>query len=63
VNAGAGVVLREPFEPPRLSVALAQTRETLAGWSANALAYAGRDELYSGLDRAADLILDAGPGP
>jgi UDP-glucose:(heptosyl)LPS alpha-1,3-glucosyltransferase len=62
VNADAGVVLAEPFQPADLDRALAQTPETLARWSANALAYAGRDELYSGLERAADLILTDADG-
>ena len=58
INADAGVVLAEPFQAADLNRALAQaTPARLAGWSANALAYAGRDALYSGLDRAADLIL------
>jgi UDP-glucose:(heptosyl)LPS alpha-1,3-glucosyltransferase len=56
-GADAGVVLPEPFRAAGLDRALAQTPQTLARWSANALAYAGRDELYSGLERAADLIL------
>jgi UDP-glucose:(heptosyl)LPS alpha-1,3-glucosyltransferase len=56
--ADAGVVLAEPFQAADLDRALAQASpQTLAVWSANALAYAGRDELYSGLERAADLIL------
>jgi UDP-glucose:(heptosyl)LPS alpha-1,3-glucosyltransferase len=63
VNARAGVVLSEPFEPADFSRALVQSPETLAVWSSNALAYAGRDELYSGLERAADLILAAVSGP
>jgi UDP-glucose:(heptosyl)LPS alpha-1,3-glucosyltransferase len=62
VHACAGVVLAEPFEAADFDRALAQTPETLARWSANALAYAGRGELYSGLERAADLILESGPG-
>jgi UDP-glucose:(heptosyl)LPS alpha-1,3-glucosyltransferase len=63
VAADAGVVLDEPFQAATLDRALAQaTPERLAAWSANALAYAGRDELYSGLERAADLILADEPG-
>ena len=61
--AGAGVVLPEPFQAPDLHRALAEAMpETLATWSANALGYAVRDELYSGLERAADLILADGYG-
>jgi UDP-glucose:(heptosyl)LPS alpha-1,3-glucosyltransferase len=57
-NADAGAVLAEPFQPVELGRALIQaTPAQLAIWSANALAYAARDELYSGLERAADLIL------
>ena len=56
-NADAGVVLPEPFQAADFDRAVAQAPETLARWSANALAYAGRDELYSGLERAADIIL------
>jgi len=63
VAAGAGIVLDEPFEASALSRALAEaTEDALVTWSANALAYAGRDELFSGLERAADLILAAEPG-
>ncbi|HZZ89973.1 MAG TPA: glycosyltransferase family 4 protein [Caulobacteraceae bacterium] len=57
-EADAGVVLPEPFDPGALHQALAAAApETLARWSANALAYAGRDALYSGLGQAAELIL------
>jgi UDP-glucose:(heptosyl)LPS alpha-1,3-glucosyltransferase len=63
VNASAGIVLPEPFEAQALIQALAKaTPESLAVWSANALAYARRDELFSGLERAADLILAVEPG-
>jgi len=63
VNADAGVVLAEPFDAAVFDLALARaTPDVLAAWSANALAYAGRDELFSGLERAADLILEAAPG-
>ena len=57
VAADAGVVLPEPFRAPDLAAALSRaTPELLAAWSANALEYARRDELYSGLERAADAI-------
>jgi len=63
VAADAGVVLAEPFQAGDFDRALARgTPMQVAAWSANALAYAGRDELYSGLDRAADLILAGGAG-
>ena len=57
VAANAGVVLSEPFRAADLDRAVSQTAETLATWSGNARSYAGRGELYSGLERAADLIL------
>ena len=62
--ADAGVVLPEPFRSDDLAAALASaTPELRASWSARALAYARRDALYGGLERAADLILTARPGP
>lgn len=61
IAADAGVVLSEPFEAAALQRAVSAMDASLAAWSANALAYASRDELYSGLERAAELILaDAG---
>ncbi len=57
--AHAGIVLAEPFRAADLTRALAEaTPARLAAWSANALAYAARAELFSGLERAADLILE-----
>ena len=57
IAADAGVVLPEPFRAADLAAALARaTPDRLAAWSANALAYARRDELYTGLERAADAI-------
>ncbi|HEY1426195.1 MAG TPA: glycosyltransferase family 4 protein [Caulobacteraceae bacterium] len=58
-KAGAGIVLPEPYRPEALVEALASaTPETLARWSAAAAAYAADPALFSGLDVAADLILD-----
>ena len=58
LNADAGVVLGEPFQAADLDRASGRaTPAQLAIWSSNALAYTGRDELYGGLERAADLIL------
>lgn len=58
-NAGAGVVLPEPFRAEALVEALASaTPEALASWSAAAAGYAADPALYSGLDVAADLILE-----
>ncbi|MFI4936139.1 MAG: glycosyltransferase family 4 protein [Caulobacterales bacterium] len=54
---GAGVVLDEPFRQADLDAALASaTPKTLRGWSAAALAYARQGDLFSGLERAADVI-------
>jgi UDP-glucose:(heptosyl)LPS alpha-1,3-glucosyltransferase len=59
VKAGAGVVLAEPFGAAALVEALqSATPDTLRRWSAAAASYAGDPALYSGLDRAADLILE-----
>jgi UDP-glucose:(heptosyl)LPS alpha-1,3-glucosyltransferase len=58
LSADAGAVLPEPFQSADLDHAVVQaTPAQLAAWSANALAYCGRDDLYSGLERAVDLIL------
>jgi UDP-glucose:(heptosyl)LPS alpha-1,3-glucosyltransferase len=60
VAAEAGVVLPQPFRASDLAAALARaTPDRLAAWSANALAYAQRHELYTGLERAADAIESA----
>jgi UDP-glucose:(heptosyl)LPS alpha-1,3-glucosyltransferase len=61
--ADAGVVLPEPFQAADLAAALAAAPDRLRTWSANARAYARRDALYSGLERAADLILAAKSDP
>jgi UDP-glucose:(heptosyl)LPS alpha-1,3-glucosyltransferase len=59
VKAGAGVVLAEPFRATALVDALrSASPETLARWCAAAAAYAGDPALYSGLEVAADLILE-----
>jgi UDP-glucose:(heptosyl)LPS alpha-1,3-glucosyltransferase len=58
-KAGAGVVLAEPFGPRALTEALrSATPGALARWSAAARAYASDPALFSGLDVAADLILE-----
>jgi UDP-glucose:(heptosyl)LPS alpha-1,3-glucosyltransferase len=60
VEAGAGVVLAEPFRAAALAEALqSASPETLAHWSAAASAYASDPALYSGLDVAADIILES----
>jgi len=59
-KADAGVVLPDPFRAADLAAALASaTTDRLARWSGNALAYAGTDGLYGGLEHAAELILSA----
>lgn len=56
-RAQAGIVLSEPFSAADLERALGTaTLSRQIVWSANALAYARREELFSGLERAADLI-------
>jgi UDP-glucose:(heptosyl)LPS alpha-1,3-glucosyltransferase len=58
-KAGAGIVLPEPYRPEALVEALSSaTPEALARWSAAAAAYAADPALFSGLDVAADVILD-----
>jgi UDP-glucose:(heptosyl)LPS alpha-1,3-glucosyltransferase len=61
--AGAGIVLPEPFQPADLTAALRAAPAQAKAWSANALAYTQRDDLFSGLERAADLIVGAARGP
>jgi len=63
VAAEAGVVLPEPFHQADLDAALAAAAARLPAWSANARAYARRGELYSGLERAAEVILAARSDP
>ncbi len=57
--ADAGVVLPEPFAQERLLAALREARDgtRASAWSANAMRYGERPELYSGLEAAADIIL------
>jgi UDP-glucose:(heptosyl)LPS alpha-1,3-glucosyltransferase len=56
--ADAGVVIREPFAQRAFVSALEQANDPArrARWSANAAAYGAANDLYSGLDRAADAI-------
>ena len=62
-KADAGVVLAEPFRQPALTSALqAVTPADLARWSKAATAYAGDPALFSGLEVAADLVLEAARG-
>lgn len=56
--AGAGIVTPEPFAQRAFTSALEQANDAAcrARWSANAAAYGAANDLYSGLDRAADAI-------
>jgi UDP-glucose:(heptosyl)LPS alpha-1,3-glucosyltransferase len=57
-NADAGIVIPDPFRQSALIAALTQAHSTelRAAWSSNGAVYGERSDLYSGLDRAADLI-------
>ena len=57
-KAGAGLVLPSPFDPATCHRTLAEmlTSDRRAGWRANGLDYAAREDLYSCHERAADLI-------
>jgi UDP-glucose:(heptosyl)LPS alpha-1,3-glucosyltransferase len=57
--AQAGIVLDEPFRRDQLVAAIGKSAQsgTAALWSANARRYGETTDLYSGLDRAADLII------
>jgi UDP-glucose:(heptosyl)LPS alpha-1,3-glucosyltransferase len=61
--AAAGLVIPEPFRQRALISALAeaQSSERRVTWSRNGVAYGERMDLYSGLDRAADIIAAAIP--
>jgi len=58
-TADAGVVTSEPFQQSALVEALgrAQSAEQRAAWSKNGIAYGAGADLYSGLDRAAEIIV------
>ena len=58
LTAGAGVVLPTPFEQAAMNLSTIDmlTSPQRAAWSANGAAYGQSKDLYSGLDRAADLI-------
>jgi UDP-glucose:(heptosyl)LPS alpha-1,3-glucosyltransferase len=57
-KADAGVVIPSPFSQEALTAALtaAASASRRARWSAKGIAYGISQELYSGLDRAADII-------
>jgi UDP-glucose:(heptosyl)LPS alpha-1,3-glucosyltransferase len=61
--ADAGLVIPEPFHQSALlgALAKAQSAERRVTWSRNGVAYGERMDLYSGLDRAADIIAAAIP--
>ena len=60
--ANAGVVIAEPFRPSDLTDALrqAQSAARCTQWSANGIAYGATEDLYAGLDRAADIMAAEG---
>ena len=62
--ADAGVVIAEPFRQHELNNALAQAQsaERRTAWSRNGASYGQRVDLYSGLDRAAEIIAAKMPG-
>lgn len=59
-EADAGVVLTEPFDRRSFLQALAtvKTRSYAAEWSANGARYGEKTDLYSGLEIAAEMILN-----
>lgn len=59
-DAGAGLVVEEPFEQTRLDHMLAQMlgdAPARARWQASALAFAEHADIYSNAERAADVIV------
>jgi UDP-glucose:(heptosyl)LPS alpha-1,3-glucosyltransferase len=63
-QAGAGLVLPEPFAQEALNRALAAMLADAAarqGWARNGLAFAAQADIYSMPERAADLILRTDP--
>jgi UDP-glucose:(heptosyl)LPS alpha-1,3-glucosyltransferase len=60
-NAGAGIVIPEPFAIAELINGLRRATERCcrATWSAQAVSYAADRKLYSGIDQALQAILDA----
>jgi UDP-glucose:(heptosyl)LPS alpha-1,3-glucosyltransferase len=64
-TADAGIVVPEPFRQSALIAALTQARPTerQTMWSSNGISYGAGSDLYSGLDRAADLIAAETPRP
>jgi len=62
IRAKAGLVVAEPFSDEAFRLALGESDSpgTRGHWRANALAYAAKEDLSSGLDRAAAAIEKAG---
>lgn len=60
-RADAGLVVSDPFqhEKFRLAVEAAQVTATRRTWRKNALEYAGKEDLYSGIDRATLAIAES----
>jgi UDP-glucose:(heptosyl)LPS alpha-1,3-glucosyltransferase len=62
-SADAGIAIPVPFDQRHLNAALASANaERRQAWSRNAIAYCADPWLYSGIERACDLI-DAAAGP
>jgi UDP-glucose:(heptosyl)LPS alpha-1,3-glucosyltransferase len=61
-RAGAGVVISGKFDNARFRSALISAEDATlrADWQRNALAYAAREDLFSGLDRAVAEIEQVG---
>jgi UDP-glucose:(heptosyl)LPS alpha-1,3-glucosyltransferase len=61
--ADAGLVIAEPFRQSELINALAEAQpaDRRTAWSRNGVTYGEKTDLYSGLDRAADIIAAAMP--
>jgi UDP-glucose:(heptosyl)LPS alpha-1,3-glucosyltransferase len=59
VRADAGIVIAEPFKQSVFIEALAAASDPAwrAHWSGNGVAYGANPELFSGLDKAADIIV------
>jgi UDP-glucose:(heptosyl)LPS alpha-1,3-glucosyltransferase len=57
--AEAGLVVPEPFAPEALRLAMSEAShpERRAEWSSNGIRYGGQADLFSGLQKAADVIV------
>jgi len=59
VRADAGIVIAEPFKKTAFKEALTAAADPVwrAHWSGNGVAYGANPKLYSGLEKAADIIV------